>query len=478
MPVAAGLASALTALAVWQAMLAARRASIRTMSQLAAESVRDDFAADINVRIQSLARLAQLPHAQTPLQREEWELGARLQLVGYPGYQAIWWLEPSLEPRWVVASASEREKDLNFLSDERARAALESARRSSEPFVSHSITLRGSIRGLLACAPVYEGEHFDGFVVGVFRNRDLFHDMYADFPGLGYDMAAFDGEEEVYHSTGADPENEKKWGQNAEVRLAGVTWRVRVWPTSGLLAKVGSPPSEAVILIAGVILAALLSVVVYQAQVARSTAAALERARVGRELHDGVIQVLSGLELRLEALCHNPNAPPRMVEEVARIQHLLRDQAASLRELMQRATPLDLAPGQLVGVIRDTVNKFRLETGIAADFTSQLDGALPPSRVCQELARIVQEALVNVRKHSGAQTVSVHMASQVAAWQLVISDDGKGFDFSARLSLAELDSLGKGPVVIKDRVRSIGGELTIESVPNERARLEITIPRA
>jgi len=209
----------------------------------------------------------------------------------------------------------------------------------------------------------------------------------------------------------------------------------------------------------------------------RSRTKILERSRLSRELHDGVVQFLGSLELQMEAVRHAPHAPPAMIEEVARIQKLLQQQAANLRELMQRTTPLDFTPGQLVDFLRDTVSRFRLETGIAASFTSRVDGATPSPRVCHELARILQEALVNVRKHSGAQTVSVQIAFQDAAWRLIISDDGRGFDFAGRLSHPELDSLQKGPAVIKDRVHSMQGELTIESVPNQGTCLEITIPQ-
>ena len=142
---------------------------------------------------------------------------------------------------------------------------------------------------------------------------------------------------------------------------------------------------------------------------------------------------------------------------------------------MQR--PVNLTSNQLVDFLRDTVNRFRLETGIAAGFTSQLDRNLPPSRVCRELARIVQEALVNVRKHSGARKVSVNLGVPNGGWKLEIDDDGSGFDFSGRLALSELDRLGIGPKVIKERVQSMGGELTIESAPQHGARLEITIPQ-
>jgi len=93
------------------------------------------------------------------------------------------------------------------------------------------------------------------------------------------------------------------------------------------------------------------------------------------------------------------------------------------------------------------------------------------------LARIVQEALVNVRKHSRARQVLVRLGSRNGAWHVLIEDDGQGFPFAGRVSQAELDTLGKGPLVIKERVRLIEGELTIESNPGQGSRLEISVPQ-
>ena len=59
----------------------------------------------------------------------------------------------------------------------------------------------------------------------------------------------------------------------------------------------------------------------------------------------------------------------------------------------------------------------------------------------------------------------------------MIEDDGRGFPFAGRLSQSELDALGKGPLVIKERVRVIAGELTIESNPGQGSRLEISVPQ-
>jgi len=83
---------------------------------------------------------------------------------------------------------------------------------------------------------------------------------------------------------------------------------------------------------------------------------------------------------------------------------------------------------------------------------------------------------VNIRKHSGARKVFVRFGREEEKWKLLIEDDGCGFGFTGRLSLAELEASSMGPLVIKERMRSIGGELVIESVPGCGARLEIALP--
>lgn len=88
---------------------------------------------------------------------------------------------------------------------------------------------------------------------------------------------------------------------------------------------------------------------------------------------------------------------------------------------------------------------------------------------------IVQEALCNVRKHSGARKVEVRLGSNRDSWQVVIQDDGHGFDFSGRLSQTELRARHKGPRVIQERVHCVNGELAIESYPDRGARLEIRL---
>jgi two-component system, NarL family, nitrate/nitrite sensor histidine kinase NarX len=132
---------------------------------------------------------------------------------------------------------------------------------------------------------------------------------------------------------------------------------------------------------------------------------------------------------------------------------------------------------RLLGVLNDTVERFQRETGIAARFVTDIEELDMPQRVCREILRIVQEGLVNVRKHSGARHVLVRLGSGSRAWNLSVEDDGKGFPFTGRYDQRRMEEDGKGPTIIKERVRLIAGELTVESTPGQGSRLEVTVPR-
>jgi signal transduction histidine kinase len=210
----------------------------------------------------------------------------------------------------------------------------------------------------------------------------------------------------------------------------------------------------------------------------RLQAGAVERARVARELHDGVIQALIGLEMQMDVLRRRPGAAAENLSgEIARIQSLLHTEILNVRELMQQMKPVEFSPKQFLDLLAQMVDKFRRDTGIVARFVSSLEEAEVNSQVGSEVARILQEALVNVRRHSGARNVLVRFDARDGMWTLAIDDDGCGYDFSGRLSQAQLDRARKGPVVIKERARSIGGEVTIESVPGHGSKLEIRVPQ-
>jgi signal transduction histidine kinase len=209
----------------------------------------------------------------------------------------------------------------------------------------------------------------------------------------------------------------------------------------------------------------------------RQKAGAWERKRSVRELHDGAIQSLIAVEMQLDVLRRQSGTQSPVVNsELERIQKLLREEVLKLRELMQAMKSFEVNAERLIGFISDTVERFRRETGISAEFVSELERVELPQRVCRELARIVQESLVNVRKHSGAHHVLVRLAKRTGNLQLTVEDDGQGFAFSGTLTDSELETTRKGPAVIRERVRLLGGELAIESNPGHGARLEVRIP--
>jgi signal transduction histidine kinase len=209
----------------------------------------------------------------------------------------------------------------------------------------------------------------------------------------------------------------------------------------------------------------------------RASASAIERGRIARELHDGVIQTVTGVEIQVAALgLRIADQSPSLGQELGRLHTTLRQEGARLRDFMQQMRPLDLDSDKLVDALADFVQRFERDTGIGARFVTQLDRVALTPRACREVARILEEALVNVRRHSGARNVYVRLSTVNGDCRLSIDDDGCGFPFRGRLSQADLDASRKGPMVINERVRQIGGALTVESDPGRGARLEIAVP--
>jgi signal transduction histidine kinase len=210
----------------------------------------------------------------------------------------------------------------------------------------------------------------------------------------------------------------------------------------------------------------------------RRRAGAAERARVARELHDGAVQSLIAVEMQVDVLRRQAESGKEIGGELGRIQGLLREEVLKLRELMQQMKSIAVDSERLLGVLNDTVERFQRETGISARFVTDIEDLDMPQRVCRELLRIVQEGLVNVRKHSGARHALVRLGSSRDRWNLILEDDGKGFPFAGRYSHEQMEELGKGPLIIKERVRLIEGQLTVESTPGQGTRLEVTVPRS
>jgi signal transduction histidine kinase len=210
----------------------------------------------------------------------------------------------------------------------------------------------------------------------------------------------------------------------------------------------------------------------------RSRVVEVERGRVARELHDGVVQSLHATAFRLYALRTGALVDSEECkQELIEIQELVQDATTDLRTLIHQLKPVDCDPRRVLDFLAGMVERYRYETGIGAKFVCDEENVTLRPQVCRDIAGIVQEALTNVKKHSGADNVLVRLGADQDQWVLTIEDDGRGFAFSGRRSQADLERMRTGPLIIKERVRSIAGEMTIESKPGQGARLLITFPQ-
>lgn len=321
---------------------------------------------------------------------------------------------------------------------------------------------------------------------GMKQAKDYLEDIsgevcYASKQGNRWSLVALDDDGAAAPSPSIAPIlrlNERQPFQSAIAIsfIFGTEWRGRIWVFDPLLEGDIQEQLRFLLDLRTQIGPAIYNV--YLLHRLRRRAGAAERARFARELHDGAVQSLIAVEMQVDVLRRQAENSPSIVDsELKRIQGLLREEVLKLRELMQQMKSMDVDSRKFLHVVGDTVERFQRETGISARFVTDIEKPEMPEKVCRELVRIVQEGLVNVRKHSQARHALVRLSESPNQWSLTMEDDGKGFPFAGRLTQEQLDELGKGPMIIKERVGLIAGALTVESNPGVGARLEIKVPR-
>jgi two-component system NarL family sensor kinase len=198
-----------------------------------------------------------------------------------------------------------------------------------------------------------------------------------------------------------------------------------------------------------------------------------ERARVSRELHDGISQLLVSTKYQFELAEHElaagaPGAVPALrkgltglaeaLGEVRRISHALRPSALDM-------LGLSAALAQLAG-------EFEQRTGIRMAVTNRLGDAELPDLQAVALFRIAQEALTNIEKHANAHQAWLELERSADSVHLTIGDDGCGFDVS---DMERSARHGIGLTNMRERVEHLGGQLDISSRPG-RTELRIALP--
>ncbi len=221
----------------------------------------------------------------------------------------------------------------------------------------------------------------------------------------------------------------------------------------------------------------------YLNQRLQETVATEERIRMARDLHDGVLQSLTGIGLRLAAirglLEENPRAAQASVET---LQELIAREQRDLRFFIKELKPPPLIrsgeASSLAGSVAELVRRTELEWGLRAELRMQgLDGPISEP-LAREVYHVVREALVNAVRHGEASAVRVKITrSDGDSLSITVADNGRGFPFEGRYSHADLLRGHLGPRTLLERITSLQGTLAIDSSPSG-ARLDIAIPCA
>src|SRR5438309_947096 len=192
-----------------------------------------------------------------------------------------------------------------------------------------------------------------------------------------------------------------------------------------------------------------------------------ERRAVARELHDDFGQVLTALKLNLQAQGRGD------AESIALVDGAI----ARMRELAQDLRPPLLDELGLEASLRWYVEREAKRAGLASRLALAPLAQRPPAAVETTCFRVAQEALTNVIRHAQAHVVDVELSAASGTLQLVVHDDGRGFDVSAARKRAAHGG-SQGLLSMQERVALAGGDLEIDSAPGRgttvRARLPLT----
>ena len=199
-----------------------------------------------------------------------------------------------------------------------------------------------------------------------------------------------------------------------------------------------------------------------------------ERTTLANELHDSLAQTLASLRFQVRMLdetLEQSDAQRGARLELERIRNGLDEAHTELRELLNSfRAPVD--ERGLEPALQKLIERFRQETGVPIFFQKRCRNITLGASEEMQILRIVQECLVNIRKHAKAHTVRVLLTcSNEGQYELLVEDDGVGFD-NSRPDGKPGEHIGLS--IMDERARRLGATLRIESEPGEGTRVELS----
>ncbi|HET7461984.1 MAG TPA: PAS domain S-box protein [Longimicrobium sp.] len=203
------------------------------------------------------------------------------------------------------------------------------------------------------------------------------------------------------------------------------------------------------------------------------TAEEQERARLSRELHDSVGQVVTALLLGLKALEREPGGPPAGVADLERLAGQI---AREIHHVAAALRPPALDRLGLRRALEAHLEEWSRRYGVACDYQPlNVDDQRFEPEVETTLFRAVQEGLTNVARHAGARTVTLVLERRPGTVGVILEDDGAGFDVEPAMEAAAR-ARRMGLPGLRERVELLGGTLEVESAPGSGTTLFVRLP--
>jgi len=195
-----------------------------------------------------------------------------------------------------------------------------------------------------------------------------------------------------------------------------------------------------------------------------------ERLRIASDIHDDTIQAMTATSLRMQQLRRHLDDPAQ-VELLNRLDDAVRESIKRLRNLMFDLRPATLDRAGLAAALREVLERLEAETSIKFVLENHVDSE-PVGDVRTALYRIAQEALVNVKKHSGATVVSVDIRTVSNGCRVRIADDGHGFVVDG----ADSKPGHLGLLSMRERAQIAGGWWSIKCPVGQGTIVEFWLP--
>jgi len=200
-----------------------------------------------------------------------------------------------------------------------------------------------------------------------------------------------------------------------------------------------------------------------------------ERKRVAREIHDGPAQSMANIVMRAEFCQKLLDIHPEKVRgELAELQDLVRLSLMDMRKIIFDLRPMVLDDLGLAPALKRCLTDYKEQYGIHIEFLFIGQQRRLDSSIEIALFRIIQEAVNNIKKHAKARNAVVKMEMLPQKVNILIKDDGVGFDLNKVMADEKRD--GYGLIGIRERVQLLQGEFNISTAPGRGTSLAISVP--